>query len=102
MKNDFPELFQSMYKYKTGHSMEIALLNVHKNVLELLDEKENIALILLDLKLKHSTQSPNPSVTHENDFKVSGTALKWFHKYLTTRIQGVNLHLYDKLSTAIT
>ena len=85
------ELFQSAYrKY---HSTETALARVQNDILQCLDGKSAILLVLLDLSAAFDT------IDHEillsilsSRLGITGNALAWFKSYLSQRFQTVNIN----------
>jgi exonuclease III len=82
------ELFQS--SYKCFHSCETALLKVKNDILQAIDNKKCVLLVLLDLSAAFDT------VDHQklldllcSRLGITGTALEWFRSYLSDRIQSV-------------
>ena len=76
--------------YKTYHSTETALLRVKNDILQFLDNRSCVALLLLDLSAAFDT------VDHEillhrlqSRFGIRGNALAWFKSYLSDRSQFV-------------
>lgn len=89
--NNLHEIFQSAYK--RNHSTETALLRVHNDILQAIDQDQAVALILLDLSAAFDT------VDHEILLKrlsgrlgIRGAALAWFRCYLSGRTQKVTLN----------
>ena len=88
MQHDLHEVHQSAYK--AGHSTESALLKVTDDILQALDKKKGVLMVLLDLSAAFDT------VAHEKLLEVlsqriglSGSALEWFRSYLDHRTQTV-------------
>jgi len=82
------ELFQSAYK--KFHSTETALLRVHSDIMQALDDKKCVLLILLDLSAAFDT------IDHEillerlhSRIGLSGKAFDWFKSYIHNRKQSV-------------
>ena len=87
--------FQSAYR--ANHSMETALLKVKADLLDTMDGKEVVCLILLDLSVAFDT------VSHEillnclhHWFGIAGTALAWVRDYLSNRTQRVSVKVSGK------
>ena len=82
--NDLDELYQSAYKNK--HSTETALLKVKDDIAQALDHDKAAFLIMLDLSAAFDTID-HGILLHRLDhgFGIKGTALKWFHSYITGR-----------------
>ena len=82
----------SQSAYQKHHSTETALLRVQNDILQAIDRKKCVMLLLLDLSVAFDT------IDHEillQRLRVSGgvcgTALAWFRSYLSGRIQSVNI-----------
>ncbi len=88
--NNMLETFQSAYK--PCHSTETALLRVSNDILRAIDDKQCVAVALLDLSAAFDT------IDHfilldilSNDLGVDGIALQWFRSYLSNRTQCVSI-----------
>lgn len=86
--NHLHEILQS--SYKRFHSCETALIRVQNDILEAIDGKKCVLLVLLDLSAAFDT------VDHRKLLELlaeriglEGMALKWFVNYLSDRIQSV-------------
>ena len=78
--------------YKSGHSMEMALLSIKKDIHLSLSWGEATALVLLDLSAAFDTIDHTTLLSCLLDwFGVGGSALKWFSSYLTERFQSVKI-----------
>ena len=78
--------------YKSGHSMEAALLSI-KNYIHLsLSRGEATALVLLDLSSAFDIIDHSTLLSCLLDwFGVGGSTLKWFSSYLTEHCQSVKI-----------
>ena len=83
----------SQSAYRKQHSTETALLIVQNEILQAIDRKKCVMLLLLDLSAAFD------SIDHEillQRLRVSGcvcgTASAWFRFYLTGRTQSVKIH----------
>ena len=88
--SDKIEKFQSAYEQ--GHSTETAMLKVKTDLLDAIDQRKVVCLVVLDLSEAFDT------VNHDHllnclkyRFGVVGTALTWFTDYLKGHIQRVAL-----------
>ena len=82
--------------------METALLKVKADLLDAMDGKEVVCLILLDLSAAFDT------VSHEillnclhHRFGIAGTALAWVRDYLSNRTQRVSVKVNGKRQNPI-
>ena len=89
-EDNLPEKFQSAYK--PFHSTESALLRVSNDILRAIDNKQCIALTLLDLSAAFDT------IDHQillkilqNGLGIHEIALQWFESYLVNRSQCVSI-----------
>ena len=88
--NNLHELLQS--SYKKFHSCETALIKVQNDILQALDGKKCVLLVLLDLSAAFDTVDHNMLLKMLSErIGLAGTALKWFQNYLSDRIQSVNI-----------
>jgi hypothetical protein len=86
--NKLHELFQSAYK--KFHSTETALLRVQSDVLQAIDQKKCVILVLLDLSAAFDTIDHKILMERlQSRMGLSGTALNWFQSYILGRIQSV-------------
>ena len=82
------ELYQSAYH--ENHSMETALLKVKCDILDAIDKKEVLCLILLDLCTAFDTVSHAKLLNClKYRFGITDTVLNWIESYLTNCTQCV-------------
>jgi hypothetical protein len=99
--NKLQELLQS--SYSKFHSTETALIKVQNDVLEAIDGKKCVLLVLLDLSAAFDTIDHKILLARlSSRYGVKGTAFKWFESYLSDRVQaviidGVESHLHHLL-----
>ena len=92
--NNLHEPFQSAYK--SFHSCETALLRVQNDILQSIDNRSCVAMLLLDLSAAFDTVDHQILLNRLNTkFGISGTALQWFKSYLTNRLQFVSIDNYS-------
>ena len=73
--------------YKSGHSIETALLSIKNDIHLSLSLGEATALVLLDLSTAFDTIDHSTLLSCLLDcFSVGGSTLKWFSSYLTVRL----------------
>ena len=82
--NNLDELYQSAYKEQ--HSTETALLKVQNDILCVIDNKECVLLVLLDLSAEFDTIDYQTLLTSlEKQLEIKGSVLDWFRSYLSNR-----------------
>ena len=87
--------FQSTYR--ANYSTETALLKVKADLLDAMDGKEVVCLILLDLSASFDTYSHNILLNHlQYQFRITDTALAWVRDYLSNRTQRVSVEVDGK------
>jgi hypothetical protein len=88
VNNNLQEVLQSAYT--KFHSTETALIKVQNDILEAIDGKKCILLVLLDLSAAFDTIDHKILLSRlSSRYGVKGTALKWFESYLSDRVQAV-------------
>ena len=76
--------------YRTGHSVETALVRVQNDLLRALDDHQEAVLILLDLTAAFDTIDHGIMLNRlSSRYGITGTALAWFESYLNGRTQSV-------------
>ena len=86
--NNLMEPMQSAYR--VGHSTETALIKVKADILNAIDNKEVVCLVLLDLSAAFNTV--NHQILLERlkiMFGLTGTVINWITSYLSGRFQNV-------------
>ena len=82
------KLYQSTYC--ENHSMETALLKVKCDILDAINKKEVLCLVLLDLFTAFDTISHAKLLNHlKYRFEITNTVLNWIESYLTNHNQCV-------------
>ena len=88
--NNLHDIYQSAYRRK--HSTETALLKVQTDILEALDKKEHVLLLMTDLSAAFDTVDHNILINRlEYSIGLEGTVLAWFRSYLHQRKQQVQI-----------
>jgi len=87
----------SQFGYKKFHSTEIMVLGLVDEVLRGFDENLATIIIILDLSAAFDTIDINTIIRILRDeIGIDGIALKWFHSFLTNRLQRVKIdHCYS-------
>ena len=86
--NKLMEPMQSAYR--SGHSMETALLELHDDMLRALDNQEIKCLVLLDLSAASDTVDHEILISHlESNFGITDITLAWIRPHLSNHSQKV-------------
>ena len=76
--------------YRLGHSTETALLKIQNDILAAMDNQRVTLLVLLDLSAAFDTIDHQVLVNRLYvTYGITGTDLKWFHWYLSSRKQRI-------------
>ena len=79
--------------YRPFHSTKSALLCVQNDILSSINNRNMVALVLLDLSAAFDTIDHEKILYHlETRFGINGTALDWFRSYLSNRSQAVRIN----------
>jgi exonuclease III len=93
--NNLHEPFQSAYR--VHHSTETALLRVYNDIIESIDNKHCVMLVLLDLSAAFDTVDHAVLLNRfEDALGITGHALAWLQSYFDDRYQSVHI---DKASS---
>ena len=88
--NNLHEPFQSAYR--SHHSTETALLRVHNDILQAIDKKNCVMLVLLDLSAAFDTIDHDILLNRfEKTLGLTGSVLSWLKSYFSERYQSVNI-----------
>jgi len=72
--------------YRKYHSCETAVTRIHNDVLMMIDKKENVVLLLLDLSAAFDTINHNLLLKKlRSVYGISGKAIQWIESYLSGR-----------------
>ena len=78
--------------YRKHHSCETAITKIHNDMLLMIDKRDNVILLMLDLSAAFDT------INHELllrklrlNFKICGTVMKWLQSYLSKRTFSVKV-----------
>ena len=78
--------------YKRFHSTETALLKIHNNIVDNMDNGKVTTLTLLDLSAAFDTIDHSILLQRlHRYFGISGPALRWFKSFLSDRYQSINI-----------
>ena len=91
--------FQSAYR--KSHSVETALIKVQNDILVSMDGGKIVGIVLLDLNSAFDTVDHPVLINRLSYVGVRGTALQWFHSYLSSRSQSVQIRDTSSPSTAM-
>ena len=89
--------------YKAGHSTETALVKVKEDILQALDKKDGVLMVLLDLSSAFDTVCHSKLLKILNErIGLCEVTLDWFRSYLTGRRQAVLVGSHSSPSTVLT
>ena len=88
--NNINMVFQSAYR--ANHSTETALIRIHNDVTQALDQNRDVILILLDLKSAFDCLNHTIMINRLREIGISGDMLKWFESYLSGRTYSVKIN----------
>ena len=97
-RNNLSEPLQSAYR--KHHSTESALIKVHNDIHQALDQKQVIFLVILDLSAAFDTIDKDKLISRFSSRGVRGTALAWISSYLSDRLQAVRINESIYMSSA--
>ena len=79
--------------YRPHHSCETLLIKLFDDIIGSIEQRQTIALILLDLSAAFDTIDHNILIQRLNhDYGISGVALSWFTSYLQNRTHSVHIN----------
>ena len=81
--NGYNDAFQSAYRPR--HSTETALVRIHNDMMQSMDCRRGVLLVLLDLSAAFDTLDHGILLKRLHDIGVRHTALEWFKLYLDER-----------------
>ncbi|KAL5257842.1 hypothetical protein ACHWQZ_G012699 [Mnemiopsis leidyi] len=82
--NDMFSSFQS--GYKKNHSCETAVTKIHNDILMMIDKKENVVLLLLDLSAAFDTINHRLLLNKlQRLYGINDVAINWLSSYLSNR-----------------
>ena len=88
--NHLHEYYQSAYRMY--HSTETAILKVHNDICQAIDNRLCVYLVLLDLSAAFDTVEHSVLLKRfETQLGITGTALDWCHSYFMDRVQSINI-----------
>ena len=83
-KNNLFSSYQS--GYRKYHSCETAVTRIHNDILLMIDQKENVVLLLLDLSAAFDTINHSLLLRKlKNVYRITDVALQWLKSYLSNR-----------------
>lgn len=79
--------------YRKNHSCETAVTRIHNDLLMMIDKRENVILLLLDLSAAFDTINHGMLLRKLRDsFGLQGMSLKWLKSYLSGRTFSVRVN----------
>ena len=88
-ENNLQDVAQSAYRQH--HSTETALVKIHNDIAQAVDEGQCVLLVLLDLSAAFDTVDHSLLIRKLVSIGVQGTALKWFESYIKGRTYRVQV-----------
>ena len=87
-------LFSSVQSgYRPHHSCETLLIRMNEDIINTIDERKTIALLLLDLSAAFDTIDHNILIKRlQNHYGIKDIALNWFKSYLNKRTFSINVN----------
>ena len=79
------QLYDNQYGFRSNHSCEHAISQTVGNLLKNLENKKNSICVLLDLSKAFDTIEHSIMLEKLDLYGIRGTALSWFHSYLSDR-----------------
>ena len=79
------QLYENQYGFRSNHSCEHAISQTVGNLLKNLESKKNSVCVLLDLSKAFDTIEHSIMLEKLDLYGIHGTALSWFHSYLSDR-----------------
>ena len=87
--NGFIDPFQSAYRPK--HSTETALVRIHEDLIQAVDSRRGVLLVLLDLSAAFDTLDHSTLLHRLRAIGLTQTVLAWFSSYLVGRTNAVKI-----------
>ena len=79
--------------YRPHHSCETLLIRMNEDIINSIDQRRTIALLLLDLSAAFDTIDHNILLTRlQTQYGIKDIALKWFKSYLNRRTFSININ----------
>ena len=88
-ENTLLDPFQSAYRPR--HSTETALVRIHDDILQALDRKKGVILVLLDLTAAFDTVDHGMLLRQLYSIGIRGSALAWLTSYLSDRTLAIKI-----------
>ena len=89
------------YGFRPGRSCEHALLKAQDIILDSLNKRQVSLLLLIDFSKAFDMVEHNILLDKLQHYGIRGTALKWFHSYLSDRTQFVTIDGHDSDAKSI-
>ena len=82
--NEFNLMEQMQSAYFPGHSIETALICVHNDIIQAVDNKHGVILVLLELSATFDTVDYGKLMYQmQHRIGIGSKVLEWFHSFLT-------------------
>jgi len=82
-------LYPRQYWFSTGHSTDLALVNIQDLITNAIDSNKHAVDIVYDLAKAFDTGDHNLLIRKMEYYGIRGITLKWFKDYLANRQQQV-------------
>ena len=89
--NGYNDPFQSPYRPK--HSTETALVQIHEDLMQAVDSRRGVLLVLLDLSAAFDTLDHSTLLRRLRAIGLSQTVLAWFVSYLVGRTNSIKIRV---------
>ena len=85
----FELLYPGQFGFRSGHSTDMALVNIQDLITEAIDTNKHSAGVFLDLAKAFDTVNRQIQIKKLQHYGIRGKPLSWFKDYLNNRFQQV-------------